>query len=66
MDEDDLVEDCVFFGGLIEYLKKFVYYFLLDKCDFVCDSGVDFWFVESCYSFYVGFFFVVVEKSLDI
>lgn len=65
LDEDDLVEDCAPFGGSTEYLKKSAHHFSSDKCDSVCDSGVDLRSVESCYSSYAGSLPVVAEKSPD-
>lgn len=65
LDEDDLVEDCAPFGGPTEYLKKSAHHFSSDKCDSVCDSGVDLRSVESCYSSYAGSLPAVAEKSPD-
>lgn len=68
LDEDDLVEDCAPFGGSSEYLKKPAHHFSTDKCDSVCDSGVDLRSVESCYSSFkslTGSLPVVAEKRSD-
>ena len=49
LEADDLDVDCAPYSSPSEVLKKSTHHFISDKCDSVCDSGVDLESVGSAY-----------------
>lgn len=60
-----MVEDCAPFGGPAECLKKTAHQFPSDKCDSVCDSGVDLRSFGSCYGSLHGSLPSVAERKIE-